>query len=266
MEFFHCSWFYSPTGLAAWNFPEVWMWVCMLPCNVLAIHPGCSSSCNNVQNVQLLAKVVYLRKIWNSLFWRWKEYPLLIKLFIDSANLFCILWKAYTHTHYFSPICFNFDPSLEACCVIFILLQKCREKCTQTFLCVKIISTKCMHAAYTCWFNEDSFLSRKSRYVGVCVLCLQLAQDVDAHQCVYTEKSLTSSPASVPFPEKIVERLTAAILDLVELYCSTFNANFHTAPHSSRPTAPIQEAGMVTNVLSFNIYAAHRVPITWAAR
>ncbi|XP_017305827.2 phosphatidylinositol 4-phosphate 3-kinase C2 domain-containing subunit beta [Ictalurus punctatus] len=65
--------------------------------------------------------------------------------------------------------------------------------------------------------------------------------------------------------EKIVERLTAAILDLVELYCSTFNANFHTAPHSSRATAPIQEAGMVTNVLSFNIYAAHRVPITWAA-
>ncbi|XP_017550179.1 phosphatidylinositol 4-phosphate 3-kinase C2 domain-containing subunit beta [Pygocentrus nattereri] len=65
--------------------------------------------------------------------------------------------------------------------------------------------------------------------------------------------------------EKIVERLTAAILELVELYCSTFNANFHTVPPSSRPTAPIQEAGMVTNVLSFSIYAAHRIPITWAA-
>lgn len=63
----------------------------------------------------------------------------------------------------------------------------------------------------------------------------------------------------------IVEKLTAAILDLVELYCSTFNANFHTMPHSSRSTAPIQEAGMVTNVLSFSVYAAHRVPITWAA-
>uniref|UniRef100_A0A671LN28 Phosphatidylinositol-4-phosphate 3-kinase, catalytic subunit type 2 beta n=1 Tax=Sinocyclocheilus anshuiensis TaxID=1608454 RepID=A0A671LN28_9TELE len=63
----------------------------------------------------------------------------------------------------------------------------------------------------------------------------------------------------------IVEKLTAAILDLVELYCSTFNANFHTMPHSSRSTAPIQEAGMVTNVLSFSVYAAHRIPITWAA-
>ncbi|KAL0181770.1 hypothetical protein M9458_024176 [Cirrhinus mrigala] len=60
--------------------------------------------------------------------------------------------------------------------------------------------------------------------------------------------------------------MTAAILDLVELYCSTFNANFHTMPHSSRSTAPIQEAGMVTNVLSFSVYAAHRIPITWAAR
>ncbi|XP_062402307.1 phosphatidylinositol 4-phosphate 3-kinase C2 domain-containing subunit beta [Sardina pilchardus] len=65
--------------------------------------------------------------------------------------------------------------------------------------------------------------------------------------------------------EKVVEKLTSAILDLVELYCSTFNANFHTAPHSYRPTAPIQEAGMVTNVLSFSVYGAHRIPITWAA-
>uniref|UniRef100_A0A4W4GEC9 Phosphatidylinositol-4-phosphate 3-kinase n=1 Tax=Electrophorus electricus TaxID=8005 RepID=A0A4W4GEC9_ELEEL len=65
--------------------------------------------------------------------------------------------------------------------------------------------------------------------------------------------------------EKIVERLTAAILDLVELYCSTFNANFHTALPSRPRTVPIQEAGMVTNVLSFSVYAAHRVPITWAA-
>lgn len=66
--------------------------------------------------------------------------------------------------------------------------------------------------------------------------------------------------------EKVVEKLTSAILDLVELYCSTFNANFHTTPHSYRHTAPIQEVGMVTNVLSFSIYSAHRIPITWATR
>ncbi|XP_029007778.1 phosphatidylinositol 4-phosphate 3-kinase C2 domain-containing subunit beta [Betta splendens] len=65
--------------------------------------------------------------------------------------------------------------------------------------------------------------------------------------------------------EKVVEKLTAAILDLVELYCSTFNANFHTIPQSHCCTAPVQEAGLVTNVLSFSVYAAHRIPITWAA-
>ncbi|KAK2861561.1 hypothetical protein Q5P01_001094 [Channa striata] len=65
--------------------------------------------------------------------------------------------------------------------------------------------------------------------------------------------------------EKVVEKLTAAILDLVELYCSTFNANFHTMPQSHCCTAPVQEAGLITNVLSFNVYAAHRIPITWAA-
>ncbi|KAG7493730.1 phosphatidylinositol 4-phosphate 3-kinase C2 domain-containing subunit beta [Solea senegalensis] len=64
--------------------------------------------------------------------------------------------------------------------------------------------------------------------------------------------------------EKVVEKLTAAILDLVELYCSTFNANFHTTPQSHCHTAPVQEAGLVTSVLSFNVYAAHRIPITWA--
>lgn len=71
---------------------------------------------------------------------------------------------------------------------------------------------------------------------------------------------------SSPPAESVVEKLTAAILDLVELYCSTFNANFHTAAQSRSGTAPVQEAGLVTNVLSFNVYAAHRVPITWATR
>ncbi|TMS19161.1 Phosphatidylinositol 4-phosphate 3-kinase C2 domain-containing subunit beta [Larimichthys crocea] len=65
--------------------------------------------------------------------------------------------------------------------------------------------------------------------------------------------------------EKVVEKLTAAILDLVELYCSTFNANFHTTAQSHSCTAPVQEAGLVNNVLSFNVHAAHRIPITWAA-
>uniref|UniRef100_A0A3Q3KKT9 Uncharacterized protein n=1 Tax=Monopterus albus TaxID=43700 RepID=A0A3Q3KKT9_MONAL len=65
--------------------------------------------------------------------------------------------------------------------------------------------------------------------------------------------------------EKVVEKLTAAILDLVELYCSTFNANFHTTTQSHSCMAPVQEAGLITSVLSFDIYAAHRVPITWAA-
>ncbi|XP_067102531.1 phosphatidylinositol 4-phosphate 3-kinase C2 domain-containing subunit beta [Osmerus mordax] len=65
--------------------------------------------------------------------------------------------------------------------------------------------------------------------------------------------------------DSVVEKLTAAILDLVDLYCSTFNANFHPAPQGRRPATPSQEAGLVTNVLSFSVYAAHRVPITWAA-
>uniref|UniRef100_A0AAV2MIJ5 Phosphatidylinositol-4-phosphate 3-kinase n=1 Tax=Knipowitschia caucasica TaxID=637954 RepID=A0AAV2MIJ5_KNICA len=65
--------------------------------------------------------------------------------------------------------------------------------------------------------------------------------------------------------ELVVEKLTAAILDLVHLYCSTFNANFQPCAHTLSASAPVQEAGLVSTLLSFNVYAAHRVPITWAA-
>lgn len=64
----------------------------------------------------------------------------------------------------------------------------------------------------------------------------------------------------------MVERLTAAILDLVELYCSTFNANFQTVQQSPCRSVPVKEAGFLTNLVSFNVYAAHRIPITWATR
>ncbi|KAF3855543.1 hypothetical protein F7725_016266 [Dissostichus mawsoni] len=66
--------------------------------------------------------------------------------------------------------------------------------------------------------------------------------------------------------EKVVEKLTAAILDLVELYCNTFNANFQPLASNRGCSAPLQEAGLVNNVLAFNVHAAHRIPITWAAR
>uniref|UniRef100_A0A8C3KMZ9 Phosphatidylinositol-4-phosphate 3-kinase catalytic subunit type 2 beta n=1 Tax=Calidris pygmaea TaxID=425635 RepID=A0A8C3KMZ9_9CHAR len=65
--------------------------------------------------------------------------------------------------------------------------------------------------------------------------------------------------------ERIVESLTAAILDLVELYCSTFNADFQPAVHGSREHGVAQEARLLSCPLSFTVYATHRIPITWAA-
>ncbi|KAM6458685.1 phosphatidylinositol 4-phosphate 3-kinase C2 domain-containing subunit beta isoform 2-T2 [Liasis olivaceus] len=65
--------------------------------------------------------------------------------------------------------------------------------------------------------------------------------------------------------EKIVEALTASILDLVELYCSTFNADFQTVVHGNRKHSFSQAARMLTCPLSFTVYATHRIPITWAA-
>ncbi|XP_043932685.1 phosphatidylinositol 4-phosphate 3-kinase C2 domain-containing subunit beta [Protopterus annectens] len=64
--------------------------------------------------------------------------------------------------------------------------------------------------------------------------------------------------------EKAVEALTAAILDLVEMYCASFNADFQTAVHGGRKHAPTQDACLLTSPLSFTIYATHRIPITWA--
>ncbi|XP_026532632.1 phosphatidylinositol 4-phosphate 3-kinase C2 domain-containing subunit beta isoform X1 [Notechis scutatus] len=64
--------------------------------------------------------------------------------------------------------------------------------------------------------------------------------------------------------EKIVEALTASILDLVELYCSTFNADFQTVVHGNRKHSFSQEARLLSCPLSFRVYATHRIPITWA--
>ncbi|XP_067387970.1 phosphatidylinositol 4-phosphate 3-kinase C2 domain-containing subunit beta [Emydura macquarii macquarii] len=65
--------------------------------------------------------------------------------------------------------------------------------------------------------------------------------------------------------EKVVETLTASILDLVELYCNTFNADFQTVVHGNRKQHLSQEARLLTCPLSFTVYATHRIPITWAA-
>ncbi|XP_067863751.1 phosphatidylinositol 4-phosphate 3-kinase C2 domain-containing subunit beta [Heptranchias perlo] len=62
---------------------------------------------------------------------------------------------------------------------------------------------------------------------------------------------------------KIGEALTAAILDLVELYCNSFNADFHTVVPSRKDTQK-QSACLIDSPLSFTIYAAHRIPISWA--
>uniref|UniRef100_G1L2Q4 Phosphatidylinositol-4-phosphate 3-kinase catalytic subunit type 2 beta n=1 Tax=Ailuropoda melanoleuca TaxID=9646 RepID=G1L2Q4_AILME len=64
--------------------------------------------------------------------------------------------------------------------------------------------------------------------------------------------------------EKVVEALTAAILDLVELYGSTFDADFQTAVHGSRKHDLVQEACQFSGPLAFTVYATHRIPITWA--
>lgn len=64
--------------------------------------------------------------------------------------------------------------------------------------------------------------------------------------------------------EKVVEALTAAILDLVELYCSTFNADFQTAVPGSRKHDLVQEACHFSGALAFTVYGTHRIPIIWA--
>nr|DBA33932.1 TPA: hypothetical protein GDO54_001548 [Pyxicephalus adspersus] len=64
--------------------------------------------------------------------------------------------------------------------------------------------------------------------------------------------------------EKVVESLTAAILDLVQLYCNAFSADFQTVLHSDQKQSLTQDSSLLTSPLSFTVYAAHRIPIAWA--
>lgn len=84
---------------------------------------------------------------------------------------------------------------------------------------------------------------------------------------VLSSRGLVRFPSDFfPLTEKVVEALTAAILDLVELYCNTFNADFQTAVPGSRKHDLVQEACHFSEALAFTIYATHRIPITWATR
>ncbi|XP_033375742.1 phosphatidylinositol 4-phosphate 3-kinase C2 domain-containing subunit beta [Parus major] len=86
------------------------------------------------------------------------------------------------------------------------------------------------------------------------------------HHIHLQERPLKQTISRSAFPaERIVESLTAAILNLVELYCSTFNADFQTAAPGSRELGAAQEARLLTCPLAFTVYATHRIPITWAA-
>lgn len=77
---------------------------------------------------------------------------------------------------------------------------------------------------------------------------------------------LRASLPTLPAVEKVVEALTAAILDLVELYCNAFNADFQPAVPGSRKHALVQEACHLSGALAFTVYATHRIPITWVTR
>ncbi|KAM5180716.1 phosphatidylinositol 4-phosphate 3-kinase C2 domain-containing subunit beta [Mantella aurantiaca] len=64
--------------------------------------------------------------------------------------------------------------------------------------------------------------------------------------------------------ERVIESLTAAILDLVQLYCNTFSADFQTVLHSDHKQNLTQDSSLLNSPLSFTVYAVHRIPIEWA--
>uniref|UniRef100_A0AAQ5ZML0 Phosphatidylinositol-4-phosphate 3-kinase n=1 Tax=Amphiprion ocellaris TaxID=80972 RepID=A0AAQ5ZML0_AMPOC len=114
-------------------------------------------------------------------------------------------------------------------------------------------------------------------HVDVDGYLLKVELPLHVERLVQSVKALCSSLAAVETPD-----VTAALSQLPACPCRlqpkvlkvrnqmfrdqiTFNANFHPTPQSLSCTAPVQEAGLVTNVLSFNVHAAHRIPITWAA-
>ncbi|MGH0177572.1 UNVERIFIED_CONTAM: hypothetical protein FKN15_075491 [Acipenser sinensis] len=162
------------------------------------------------------------------------DFPPLVERLVQSVKALCNSLAAVE-----TPDITNALSLLPACpCRLQPRVQKVEGEsvCVCVFVCVCV----CVQQAHFSFiFYSNIFLNSPAADVAV------LAQRVNR--------------------ERVVESLTASILDLVQLYCATFNANFYTAIQSSRLTAPTQEAGLISSPLSFNIYAAHRIPITWAA-
>uniref|UniRef100_A0A8C5IGK2 Phosphatidylinositol-4-phosphate 3-kinase catalytic subunit type 2 beta n=1 Tax=Junco hyemalis TaxID=40217 RepID=A0A8C5IGK2_JUNHY len=139
------------------------------------------------------------------------------------------------------------------------------------------ISRQALSLLFDTFHNEvDAFLAaegdvplKAERVIqSVMAICNALAA-VESQEITAALNQMPPCPSrmqpKIQKVKKIVESLTAAILNLVELYCSTFNADFQTAAPGSRELGVAQEARLLTCPLAFTVYATHRIPITWAA-
>ncbi|KAI1231018.1 hypothetical protein IHE44_0008458 [Lamprotornis superbus] len=137
------------------------------------------------------------------------------------------------------------------------------------------ISRQALSLLFDTFHNEvDAFLAAEGDFSpkaerviqSVMAICNALAA-VESQEITAALNQMPPCPSRMQpkIQKRIVESLTAAILNLVELYCSTFNADFQTAAPGSRELGAAQEARLLSCPLSFTVYATHRIPITWAA-
>ncbi|TRZ12557.1 hypothetical protein HGM15179_014536 [Zosterops borbonicus] len=139
------------------------------------------------------------------------------------------------------------------------------------------ISRQALSLLFDTFHNEvDAFLAAEGDFPlkaerviqSVMAICNALAA-VESQEITAALNQMPPCPSrmqpKIQKVKRIVESLTAAILNLVELYCSTFNADFQPAAGGERRRAAAREARLLLCPLAFTVYGTHRIPITWAA-
>uniref|UniRef100_UPI00398F1EB9 phosphatidylinositol 4-phosphate 3-kinase C2 domain-containing subunit beta-like isoform X10 n=1 Tax=Pristiophorus japonicus TaxID=55135 RepID=UPI00398F1EB9 len=145
--------------------------------------------------------------------------------------------------------------------------------------CKVSLSRKVLSSKLNSYHHEASSLFSSQKSTGrvveeVKAICYVLSsvetkEITDAIQQLKSVVLLQTSFHTVQLPNRqgslagAINALTAAVSQLVHIYCNNFDTDYQAANVSAKETASVTQAQLNTTRFSFTIYAVHGIPSAW---
>ncbi|XP_078410760.1 phosphatidylinositol 3-kinase C2 domain-containing subunit gamma-like [Cetorhinus maximus] len=150
-------------------------------------------------------------------------------------------------------------------------------------LCKMSLSRKALSSKLNSYHHEAKSLLSNQKSTGrvvdeVKAICYMLSS-VETKEITEAVQQLQSvvlqhqkaSFHTVQLPNKqgsltqAINELTAAVSQLIHIYCNNFDTDYQVAHAGAMETVSVSQAELNTTPLNFNIYAVHGIPSAWAA-